>query len=52
MEKTKEQLVDEILSNSVYQPDSGVIVQLRVALLKMSKSNLYNLLLIIGIKKG
>jgi hypothetical protein len=45
-------VIEKILSNSVYMPDSRVVVGLRKALSKMSKSDLTNLDLVISFKKG
>ena len=46
----KIQLVDWILTNSVYMPDSGMILQLRAALLKLSRSQLGSLKVLINLK--
>jgi len=50
VEVAKEQIVDQILANSTYQPNAGLIVQLRASLLKLSKSDLGNLKLIVELK--
>jgi ribosome modulation factor len=47
---TKESILDTILTNSVYTPESGLIQQLRHTMSKLSKSDLSNLGLIIQIK--
>lgn len=47
---TKKKLVAEILENEVYMPESGVVLQLTHALLKMSVNDLGLLKLIIGLK--
>lgn len=46
----KEALVEKILENSVYMPDSRVYLRLREQLLRMSKDDLGCLELVIGIK--
>lgn len=48
--ETKEEIVDEILKNPVYQPDSGVIVNLKKALLKLTFSSLHNLRMVLLFK--
>src|SRR5438874_417367 len=43
-------IIEDVLSNSVYTPQAGMIVQLRKTLGKMSRSDLSNLQVIIAIK--
>ena len=49
--ETKDDLLDELLANSVYMPDSGMVVQLRKSLSKLSKSDLINLLVLVDVKQ-
>ena len=46
----KVHLVDSILKNSVYMPESGMILRLRAALLKLSRSQLGSLKVLINLK--
>lgn len=46
----KERLVKRILENRTYHEDSGVHQNLKIALMKLSKSDLSNLLTIVEFK--
>jgi hypothetical protein len=46
----KEKLVDAILENETYMPDSGLIRRLRTRLLRLSQDDLSSLKLIIELK--
>ena len=47
---SKEEIIAELLKNTVYQPDSGVVVNLRKALMKLSEADLNNLSLITNLR--
>lgn len=47
---TKEDLIHKILENSVYMPEAGMRERLSKSLLKLSKSDLFNLELLIEIR--
>lgn len=50
MKLTKEQLINEIIRNSVYQPDSGLVQIVKKGLQKLSTVQLANLLTLINCK--
>ena len=47
----KEGLIEQLLHNSVYMPDSGLIVGLTKALKRLSKTDLENLLMVVNLKQ-
>lgn len=49
-EVAKDKLIEKILTNKTYMPDSGLVVMLRKALAKLSKNDLAGLEVVINCK--
>ncbi len=50
VQATKERIVDNLLKNDIYLPDSGLVQRLRQQLLRLSKDDLNGLNLIVNLK--